>query len=386
MKTCLSAGIVLNFCFTLSYAQITTVPRAQPKTLSLSHISNCCGVADSPTALMTCASLASSQHRQQVTDTFYSSGGPSLGVGIVTYATRDIWNYSAYSFAVNQAYAEHNGYTFLHLDESSANYEPRDARWNKIKILEDALDPNTGWGRDLQYLMWVDADLIVLDMGLRLERVAADHPEADILISAENAGSSTLVNSGSILVKNTLFARRFLHKWWTHADRRLYSDQEQFDMLYKAESDSVDNALDRDNTINNNTINTTNNVNTKQTDKSESESRSSSSSNEKDKGYDKEKEMKRGSVEKERERGVEVEVGVGVEVMRKIVILSPDALNSDPPAMTQIQPHNQVVSLFVCLFVCLLLCACDVCVCGVCDCRCRGDGLFQCTQQFSCLC
>jgi hypothetical protein len=34
-------------------------------------------------------------------------------------------------------------------------------------------------------------------------------------------------------VKNSAWARQFLSDWWSHADRGLYSDQEQFDLLYE---------------------------------------------------------------------------------------------------------------------------------------------------------
>lgn len=42
-----------------------------------------------------------------------------------------------------------------------------------------------------------------------------------------------MINSGCIIVKNTHWSRRFLKEWWDFADRNLYSDQEQFDLLYE---------------------------------------------------------------------------------------------------------------------------------------------------------
>jgi len=36
--------------------------------------------------------------------------------------------------------------------------------------------------------MWVDADLIFLDMGLRLEQVASAHPGAHVILSAGGSG------------------------------------------------------------------------------------------------------------------------------------------------------------------------------------------------------
>ncbi len=114
----------------------------------------------------------------------YSQSGPSLGVGIVSFATHNIQNYTAYAFAVNGIYAAHNRYVLKLLDPSTADYDGHDSRWNKVKILEEALHPETGWARDLDLVLWVDADLIMLDLGLRLEKVAAEHPEAHVFASA----------------------------------------------------------------------------------------------------------------------------------------------------------------------------------------------------------
>lgn len=79
-----------------------------------------------------------------------------------------------------------------------------------------------------------------------------------------------------MLVRNTEYARDFLARWWDHADRALYSDQEQFDLLYQSE-------LQRD----------------------------------------------------------------AAALRRRVVILEPDALNSDPPAMTVQKEYNQVLHLMV---------------------------------------
>ena len=163
---------------------------------------------------MSCTNTSSYRQEKSV-----SSGG----VGLVTYATRDIWNYSTYSFAVNEVYAEANGYVMKHLDESSSpHYDLYDSRWNKVKILEEALDPVDGWARHLEWLVWLDADAIVLDMDLRIEKIVASYPYANVLMSAEHAGSSTLVNSGAVIVRNTPWTRTFLHTWWTFKNRKLY--------------------------------------------------------------------------------------------------------------------------------------------------------------------
>ena len=81
------------------------------------------------------------------------------------------------------------------------------------------------------------------------------------------------------MAKNSVWTRQFLHDWWTHGDRTLYSDQEQFDLLYEHRRRL---ALPQDRTF-----------------------------------------------------------------IDNIAILPPDALNSDPPAMTKQNPHNKVLHLMV---------------------------------------
>ena len=95
---------------------------------------------------MDCARDKANANRLRVEGDIAAAGGPSLGVGIVTYSTTGIFDYSSYSFAVNEAYAEHNGYIIKLFDDASSTdmYDQDDPRWNKVKILEMAIDPDTG--------------------------------------------------------------------------------------------------------------------------------------------------------------------------------------------------------------------------------------------------
>lgn len=112
--------------------------------------------------------------------------GPSLRLGIVTYATNNIWDYASFAMAINAAYAEQNGYSLTILDESSGPMEDSDSRWNKVTILERALHPVDGWAQDMDYLVWIDADFAFLDFSFRLESVIsqAHNLKAHIFVSA----------------------------------------------------------------------------------------------------------------------------------------------------------------------------------------------------------
>jgi tetratricopeptide (TPR) repeat protein len=171
----------------------------------------------------------------------------------------------------NDFYVIHPG-TAQHMD-----LDHYDARWNKIKLLYDAIQPN-GWGQHCDYVMWVDADWIVLDMKWDIAAIVSAHPTANIIVSAEHAGSTTRMNSGAVLVRNSAWSRTFLWDWWTIADRRMFSDQEQFDLLYQQRQQNHPS-------------------------------------------------------------------GTHPKACPHIVILAPEAMNSDPPAMTQLRANHAILHL-----------------------------------------
>lgn len=77
----------------------------------------------------------------------------------------------------------------------------------------------------------LDADAVVLDLGLRLEDIASTFPNADLIASADIRMG--LINTGFLLMRNTAWLRKFLDQWWSIADRDHVCDQDAFDMLYE---------------------------------------------------------------------------------------------------------------------------------------------------------
>ena len=114
----------------------------------------------------------------------------SSKIGLVTYTTKNILGYSAYSLAINAAYAAHRVYRHKILTpEDGAGYEPADERWNKVKILADALSPTEGaWSQHfdgVDYVVWMDADLVVVDFEFNVEDIVSQYPDKDILLSTD---------------------------------------------------------------------------------------------------------------------------------------------------------------------------------------------------------
>jgi hypothetical protein len=56
-------------------------------------------------------------------------------------------------------------------------------------------------------------------------------------------------------VKNSLWSQLFLQKWWDYSNRRLFSDQEQFDLLFSSDVYTMDEKKKKITILNGNHIN-----------------------------------------------------------------------------------------------------------------------------------
>ena len=153
-------------------------------------------------------------------------------MALVTYTTRSIASYASYSLAINAAYAERQGYPFYVLSPATGHeYEPRDQRWNRVKILSEMLEMTEP---TYDYVVWLDADLVITDMNYSLQDVVAAAGGADITISAERHAATGVANTGCFVVRNTQWSRAWLQRWWDEFDHTEAHDQIMFDRLYKA--------------------------------------------------------------------------------------------------------------------------------------------------------
>jgi hypothetical protein len=155
---------------------------------------------------------------------------------LISYVSFDILDYAAYSIGINQMYAYMNNYQFKVYNESDSNYEPRDQRWNRVKLLLNELDKNDDVNPNkVNYIVWFDADLVFLDFRHTIESIIIDNPNVDMILSAERHAPSGVANTGCIIVKkSSAWNRRFLVLWWESFDRTIAHDQMFFDKLYKS--------------------------------------------------------------------------------------------------------------------------------------------------------
>lgn len=154
--------------------------------------------------------------------------GPSMSVVIVTRMTKEIYDYGSWSLLLQAAYAEVNGYSMLKMrvkDSETPDYQFH----RKLVPMIEALE---GDAYHADYLVWMDADLVILDFEMRIEQIAVEYPKAHIIMSAD---VSAPANTGMIIVRNTAWGLAFLKEW--HKEHALLppgsTDQMGFTSVYQ---------------------------------------------------------------------------------------------------------------------------------------------------------
>jgi len=120
---------------------------------------------------------------------------------------------------VNRAYASKHQYLFHSVqlpseDMLSAIAPKKHCAWYKIYLLKKLLaNRQFLYDNRVGYLMWIDADAIIVDHARPLHTVVAQAAERDLII-AEDMNVGCLLNSGVFLVRTTQWAVDFVDDVW----------------------------------------------------------------------------------------------------------------------------------------------------------------------------
>jgi len=182
----------------------------QVVTGSIQLSSSCCNLSDDWMALLHCTN-ASIYHLP-------STSAPSderLSFAIIMFATKSVWEYASYAIAINTYYAQMHGYAirFFHHNR----YEPADDRWVKVKIVLEAMDT---WASTYDYVAWIDADAIFLNLDFDLEAFVKSHSDRYHMLVSADGGSISHANTGMMLLRVSNVSRTLLHEWWNNVDRK----------------------------------------------------------------------------------------------------------------------------------------------------------------------
>ena len=130
--------------------------------------------------------------------------------------------------AVNRRYAEKHGYEFVvHCkpagDLLEAIRPKAHCTWYKVKMVNEMLEASRG-KRSVHYVVWIDADAVVVDMELRLENIVGVADGFEVIIG-EDMSACSLVNAGVFMVRSCGFSRGLFKELWESKVLAKYDSQ-----------------------------------------------------------------------------------------------------------------------------------------------------------------
>ena len=152
-------------------------------------------------------------------------------IAFAVFISKEITEYSAHSSLVMALYTDYKGYNYRLLSpETGDDFDPKDRRWNKVKSIIKAFHPTKGWARNYEALVFIDADLVVLDFSLDIKEYLDNYPNSNLIASAD---ALDIANTGFLIVRNTVWTREFFAEWWLKKDSQFtFCDQHVFNVLY----------------------------------------------------------------------------------------------------------------------------------------------------------
>lgn len=126
-------------------------------------------------------------------------------------------------------YCIRHGYTFI--DDESIWDKSKPIPWSKILLLLKHLS-------QFDYLVWIDADILIMNMGMKIETFINRYPGYDQI-----SGSDwKMQNTGVWIIKNTEFSHLFLQKVWDNIYDEKSDPRERY---MNWEQGSVINLMDK---------------------------------------------------------------------------------------------------------------------------------------------
>ena len=193
---------------------------------SFKSIESCCSSLNNSNKLIYCinSTLTSNyRYNHEKNNEYYI--GPRFSLSILTRITPEIYSYAAYSYMIQAYYAEINHYIQLPLFPDSSN-EDYILHRKLVPILELLEEGNSQIDSD--YIVWIDADAIILQTNYRLEQVCAQYPLAHLIISED---VSSIANSGVMIFRNSQWSIDFIKLWLSYREK-YGTDQLGFESAY----------------------------------------------------------------------------------------------------------------------------------------------------------
>jgi hypothetical protein len=162
-----------------------------------------------------------------------------LKICICMLYTPNIACYSKITEDINKLYAKKYNYSFKTFYKRLAN--DRAPQWDKILAILELMKEN------YDYILWIDSDAYFNDHSKKLNEIFDFEGNYNIHISSDKPYGIYNVNTGIMLIKNTIWSKKFLQRIWDCDDEdylyKAYHEQTIFDNLY------IDNEMDAKNNV-----------------------------------------------------------------------------------------------------------------------------------------
>lgn len=121
------------------------------------------------------------------------------------FRCRNFDNVASLTWPNHAAYAARHGYTII--DQSHLLDPTRPPAWSKIRAVQSMFDDHK-----CEWVMWLDADTVVMDSSRRLESILPDTETGiDLVVTTDRRFTA---NSGAWILRNTDWSQKFLREWW----------------------------------------------------------------------------------------------------------------------------------------------------------------------------
>lgn len=143
-----------------------------------------------------------------------------------------------YKLAVEPSQQTKRDYCSLHgydyIDDESVYDKSRPIAWSKLLLIKKYLPK-------YDYVVWIDADAIIMDLTQKLEDKIYLMDDKDLMVISD----FYQINSGVIFVKNTPKALEFIDTWYNKEEYINVGDWDQAALInmYKNKLDNIDNVL-----------------------------------------------------------------------------------------------------------------------------------------------
>ena len=149
-------------------------------------------------------------------------------IGIVTLYTPNQENFAIHSRKNQEFYA--NKYDYQYYCYTHSLVDDSIPTWNKVLAMKNHI-------KDHKYLVWLDSDIVITNLDIKIEDIIKKQPNKDLLI-CDDINPGWRINSGVIILKNTQWSIDMLDRLWKmeHLSHSQGAEQAQLIKLLEKES------------------------------------------------------------------------------------------------------------------------------------------------------